>query len=155
LAAAESVAAAHGARPLLWRIRVARGKLAQSRGNREEAHAIVSAARTTIEELAATVPDVDLRDRFLCTALALVPAVRPLSALQAAKQAFGGLTAREREVARLVAAGNTNRAIAGELVLSERTVEKHVASTLSKLGLTSRTQIAAWAVKVGLARETQ
>ncbi len=50
-----------------------------------------------------------------------------------------------------VAAGLSNRAIAGALVLSERTVAKHVENILSKLGYSSRAQIAAWAVAKGLA----
>ncbi len=54
------------------------------------------------------------------------------------------LTAREREVAALVAEGLTNRAIAERLVVAERTVEGHVAHTLSKLGFTNRSQIATW-----------
>jgi DNA-binding NarL/FixJ family response regulator len=66
------------------------------------------------------------------------------------KQAFGGLTAREREVAAMVARGHSNRAIADELVIAERTVEGHVANILAKLGLEARTQIAAWAVARGL-----
>jgi predicted ATPase/DNA-binding CsgD family transcriptional regulator len=56
------------------------------------------------------------------------------------------LTPREREVAGLVAMGKTNREIAEQLVLSKRTVEKHVANILSKLGLTSRTQIVRWVI---------
>ncbi len=58
---------------------------------------------------------------------------------------FGGLTPREREVALLVAQGKTNPEIAQALVVSERTVTTHVTHILSKLGFTSRTQIAAWA----------
>jgi non-specific serine/threonine protein kinase len=54
------------------------------------------------------------------------------------------LTTREREVAGLIALGKTNREIAEELVLSKRTVEKHVEHILSKLGLTNRTQIVRW-----------
>jgi predicted ATPase/DNA-binding SARP family transcriptional activator/DNA-binding CsgD family transcriptional regulator len=54
-----------------------------------------------------------------------------------------GLTRREKEVAALVAQGLTNRQIAKELVLSERTVENHVANILKKLGLHSREQVAA------------
>jgi DNA-binding NarL/FixJ family response regulator len=52
------------------------------------------------------------------------------------------LTRREREVAELVGRGLTNRQIAKELVLSERTVEKHVANILKKVGLHSREQVA-------------
>jgi DNA-binding NarL/FixJ family response regulator len=56
----------------------------------------------------------------------------------------GPLTPREREIAELVSAGITNRAIATRLVLSERTVEGHVRSILAKLQLTNRTELAAW-----------
>jgi len=50
----------------------------------------------------------------------------------------GGLTARELEVLRLVAAGKTNRAIAADLVLSEKTVARHVSNIFGKLGVSSR-----------------
>jgi predicted ATPase/DNA-binding CsgD family transcriptional regulator len=60
------------------------------------------------------------------------------------------LTEREREVATLIARGQSNGEIAGELVLSKRTVEKHIANILSKLGLTSRVQIVRWAIDHGL-----
>jgi DNA-binding CsgD family transcriptional regulator len=56
----------------------------------------------------------------------------------------GGLSAREAEVARLVADGLTNRQIAARLVISERTAGNHVAHILTKLGFASRSQIAAW-----------
>jgi predicted ATPase/DNA-binding NarL/FixJ family response regulator len=59
---------------------------------------------------------------------------------------FGGLTEREREVVTLIAQGRTNGEIASELVLSKRTVEKHIANILSKLDLTSRAQIVRWAM---------
>jgi DNA-binding NarL/FixJ family response regulator len=55
------------------------------------------------------------------------------------------LTAREREVAGLVAGGLTNKDIASRLVVSKRTVDAHVAHILSKLGLSSRFQVAALA----------
>ena len=54
------------------------------------------------------------------------------------------LTRREREVVKLVTRGLTNRQIAEELVLSERTVENHVSNTLKKLKLSSRSEVAAW-----------
>jgi DNA-binding NarL/FixJ family response regulator len=55
-----------------------------------------------------------------------------------------GLSSRETEVAGLVAEGLTNRQIAARLVISERTAGNHVAHILTKLGFTSRSQIAAW-----------
>jgi predicted ATPase/DNA-binding CsgD family transcriptional regulator len=54
------------------------------------------------------------------------------------------LTAREHEIAALIARGMTNRAIADELFISPATVARHVANILAKLGFESRTQIAAW-----------
>jgi DNA-binding NarL/FixJ family response regulator len=75
-----------------------------------------------------------------------------VSETRAAKALFGGLTTREREVAALVARGLSNRAIADELIVGERTVETYVSSILSKLGYTSRAQIAAWSVQRGLAK---
>ncbi|MBT2595875.1 LuxR C-terminal-related transcriptional regulator [Arthrobacter sp. ISL-72] len=57
------------------------------------------------------------------------------------------LTPRENEVARLVAEGLSNRAIAQTLVLSPRTVDGHVENILGKLGFSSRTQVAAWAAQ--------
>jgi len=62
----------------------------------------------------------------------------------------GGLTEREREVVTLVAQGKRNNEIAEQLVLSKRTVEKHVANILSKLELTSRAQIVRWAMEHNL-----
>ncbi len=81
----------------------------------------------------------------------LLPRPRPLSPRQAAKQAVGGLTARERDVAALVARGMSNREIADALVLGERTVQTHVGHILDKLGFSSRAQIAAWGAERGLA----
>ncbi len=80
------------------------------------------------------------------------PALSPRRALQ---QHFGGLTAREREVARLVAQGKSNRVIAEELVVGVSTVEAHITHIFTKLDFSSRAQIAAWAVDKGLAQVSQ
>lgn len=59
------------------------------------------------------------------------------------------LTVREMQVAELVAEGYSNRRIAEELVLSERTVEAHIANIFAKLGISSRTQLARWVIERG------
>jgi len=64
------------------------------------------------------------------------------------------LTAREGEVAALIAQGLSNREIAARLVIAERTAEGHVQSILNKLGFNSRAQIAAWAVEHGFRTRT-
>ncbi|WP_208613010.1 response regulator transcription factor [Streptomyces canus] len=61
------------------------------------------------------------------------------------------LTAREWEVLALVSEGRSNREVAEELVVSERTARTHVSKVLQKLGLRSRTQAALWARREGLA----
>ena len=63
----------------------------------------------------------------------------------------GGLSGREAEVLRMVAAGHTNRAIASELGLSERTIDRHVSNIFTKLGVSSRTAATAFAVEHDLA----
>ena len=133
-----------------WRICIALGNLYQAQGRNTEAEQAFVTARTLIEELAATITDEPLRDNFLQRATAMLPYSRPLSPKQAAKQAFGGLTAREREIAALIAQGKFNREIADVLVLSERTIETHVSNIMLKLNLTSRRQIASWAIERGL-----
>ena len=67
--------------------------------------------------------------------------------LRAPRTAADTLTAREREVLAQIASGATNRQIAHHLGVAERTVRTHVSSILAKLGLTSRTQAALWAVE--------
>lgn len=62
----------------------------------------------------------------------------------------GGLTARELEVVRLIAVGDSNRAIADKLVLSEKTVARHVSNIFGKVGATSRSGVTAYAYDNGL-----
>jgi len=64
---------------------------------------------------------------------------------RASPQRIGSLSEREAQVLRLVAAGKTNRAIAGELFISEKTVARHVSNIFDKLGVSSRTGATAWA----------
>ncbi len=64
--------------------------------------------------------------------------------------AFDQLTGREREVLMLVAQGRSNKRIALELEISEKTVKAHVGHVLAKLGVTDRTQAAVLAVQHGL-----
>jgi len=136
-----------------WRIDLALANLYQTQGNTADAEQAYAAAHAVIEVLAASVSDERIRDHFLRQAAALFPQSRPLTPKRAARQTFGGLTAREREVATLIAQGKSNREVAESLVLSERTVESHVSSILSKLGVISRTQIATWAIEKGLITE--
>lgn len=79
-----------------------------------------------------------------------MPLVTPFTAETTIHDRPGTLTSREREIASLIARGLSNGEIADELVLSKRTVEKHVANILSKLALTSRAQIVRWAMENGL-----
>ena len=87
--------------------------------------------------------------------LTLDPALarRLMASLRAARTPSPAdeLTPREREILALVARGSSNREIATELVISERTARTHVSNILRKLDLRSRTQAALWATKHGLA----
>ncbi len=65
-----------------------------------------------------------------------------------------GLTQRELEVLSLIVAGETNKGIAASLVISDHTVARHVQNMLQKLGLPSRTSLAAYALEHGLLRST-
>jgi len=67
---------------------------------------------------------------------------------------LGGLSRRELEVLDLVAKGLTNRDIAARLVLSEHTVNRHVANILRKLGMNSRAAAASLAGRYGLGHST-
>lgn len=163
LHAALGAARAKGRSRLQFQCHLALGKTYLVGSRRMEAERELQAARALIEALAATVPeapDPELgegspRGHYLRSAMALIPAPRPRTPLQAAREAAGGLTAREREVAVLVARGRSNREIAAALVIGERTVQTHIGNIFAKLGCDSRTQVAAWAVEHGLTRGTE
>ena len=67
----------------------------------------------------------------------------------------GVLTARERQVALLIARGRTSHEIAEQLTISERTVDTHADRIRAKLGLRSRAEIVAWVVASGLLSDSQ
>jgi DNA-binding NarL/FixJ family response regulator len=113
-------------------------------------------------DLAATSHDRDraamlLADvRTICTPLGAVPTLARAEAL-AARLATpprspypGGLTAREVEVLRLVAAGLTNAQVAARLFLSPRTVDRHLDSIYSKLAVSTRAAATRFALEHGL-----
>ncbi|HET8853896.1 MAG TPA: tetratricopeptide repeat protein, partial [Ktedonobacteraceae bacterium] len=147
---AKEGAVARNDRPVLWTIHRVLGHAYRLLQREEQARQEQALARQLIEKLATTIDDAPLREQFVQTARGSLPKEKPLLPREVARQAFGGLTAREREVARLVAQGKTSREIAGLLVVSERTAEGHVNNILGKLGFTSRAQIAAWVVETGL-----
>lgn len=136
--------------PLLWQIHARLGWLYKEQKKVEESEREFASARQVIDRLGATIPEESLRTGFVEAALKSLPAERNPSQRRREAESFGGLTRREREVARLVAEGKSNREIAESLVLSERTVENHVGNILMKLGFDSRAQVAVWAVETGL-----
>jgi DNA-binding NarL/FixJ family response regulator len=85
----------------------------------------------------------DLRQRFRQQAEKLIPSSRQAAASSAA---YHQLTPRETDIAQQIALGKTNQQIADELFVTVKTVEAHITRILSKLNMTSRTQIALWAV---------
>ncbi len=137
-------------KPLLWQIHRALGRQHRRLKQEDLAQRNFTSAREGIESLASTIDDVYLREQFLNAALITLPREKPISASRAAKEAFGGLTEREREVVTLIAQGKSNREIADALVVTKRTIETHMNNILYKLNLTSRAQIVVWAVEKGL-----
>jgi DNA-binding NarL/FixJ family response regulator len=68
----------------------------------------------------------------------------------ATSEPVGSLSEREAQVLRLLASGRTNRAIAEELFISEKTVARHVSNIFDKLGVSSRSAATAWAYQRNL-----
>lgn len=142
-------------RPLLWQLHRSLGRQYHSLKQEDLAQRNFTSTRQVIASLARTIDDAYLREHFLHAALATFPREKPVTAGRVAKEAFGGLTERERAVAALIAQGKSNREIADELVVSYRTVETHVGTILSKLAFSSRAQIAVWAVEIGLVKQAE
>jgi DNA-binding CsgD family transcriptional regulator len=111
------------------RVRLLAGLACRELGDEDSATLELEAARAVFERLGAA-PDLARVDLLVHGP---VPGVAH------------GLTPRELQVLRLVAAGGTNRSIAAELVLSERTVDRHVSNILGKLGVSSRSAATAYA----------
>ena len=116
------------------RVRVLLGAACRSLGDEESAAMEIDAARWVFERLGAAHELARLDEG-------------PASEERASK-----LSPREREVLGLVSAGETNKAIAAKLILSEHTVARHVQNMLQKLGFSSRASLAAYAVEQGLSR---
>jgi DNA-binding NarL/FixJ family response regulator len=92
-----------------------------------------------------------LREQFTQAALATFwpgEKPRPDHLLEAAQ--YNGLTQREREVASLIAQGQTNGEIALALGVTKRTVETHIGNILNKLDFSSRAQVIVWVIERGL-----
>ena len=113
--------------------RVGTGLALRSLGDEESSRQELVAGRAALVGLGARL-DLDALDRS-----AAPSAQRP-----------GGLSAREVEVLRLVASGRSNAQIAAALVISERTVARHLSNIFTKLGVGSRTAAAAFAYQHGL-----
>lgn len=109
------------------RARVQLGRALRALGDEDTGRAELLAARRTFAAVGAT------------------PAERHVAALLDDRVAPGGLTAREVEVLRLVAAGSSNPEIAAALVLSEKTVARHMSNIFTKLDVRTRTAAAAFA----------
>lgn len=119
---------------LAARARVLAGLACRALGDEEGCGLELDAARAGFQRLGAA-PDLE-------RVAALAGAIGSRGA--------GPLTSRQAEVLRLVAAGKTNRAIADELSISRRTVERHVSDIFTRLHVSSRTAATAWAYEHGL-----
>jgi DNA-binding CsgD family transcriptional regulator len=135
-----------GAFPLIWRISHSLARLEYCEDIQQAEHEI-NHAKEIITLLAEVVPDRELRTHFREKAFSLLAAVTEEANPSEGQAAHGPLTARELEVVALIKAGKSNQEIADTLVLSKRTVEKHISNILSKLMLNTRAQIIVWGLQ--------
>jgi DNA-binding NarL/FixJ family response regulator len=132
-AALAARAAATGAPLAAARAELAVGRAHAAAGRREEALATLTDAEERLDACGA----IRLRDEAVRELRRLGHRVRR----SGGARSDGALTAREREIALLVAGGRTNREIAEQLVLSTRTIEAHLRTIYGKLGLRSRVEL--------------
>jgi len=125
-----------GAPYLSARIRVLVARAFQALGDEDGAALELDIAKKTFVHLGAA-PDV--------AAIEAMGAAAPARAVAAPARDAHGLSAREQEVLRLVATGKTNKTIANELFLSEKTVDRHVSNIFVKLDVSTRAAATAWA----------
>lgn len=142
-------AEARGMLRVLWRTQATLGDLYTATNRPQDAEQALTNARLLVADIASGISEEHLREAFLRGAQADYPSIASkVEQKKSPRQATpGGLTTRELDVVRRVAQGKTNREIADDLILGERTIETHVGNALSKLGFTSRAQLAAWAVE--------
>lgn len=108
----------------------------------------------SFEELLRALRSVAAGEKYLHPALASTPGsdLGAASASSSAAPLLGKLTPRERSILELIAQGRTNRAAAGQLSVSQKTVEKHRANLMRKLGVHNATELMFMATDMGLAR---
>ncbi|HEU5432022.1 MAG TPA: LuxR C-terminal-related transcriptional regulator, partial [Thermomicrobiales bacterium] len=118
---------------------------------RAEYDQIVASVRGGMDEARFAASWANGRSLPLADALALADAVTVPPAPPRREPAPHGLSPREAEVVRLIVDGRSNQEIANALFISHRTASTHVRNILTKLDLDSRTAVAAWAIRRGLA----
>src|SRR5262249_8422101 len=131
------------------------GRVYQKQRRLEEALQMFASARQGIALLAENIEEQAPREHFEHTAYKTLPKERPISQRRAVAVEYDVRSEREREVAALIGQGKTNAEIAELLIVSKRTAETYVSNVLSKLGLTSRSQIALWTRDKGLVQRQQ
>jgi DNA-binding NarL/FixJ family response regulator len=110
---------------------------------------LLGAAYASLGDHGAATRELDVAERTLEELHAVVD-LRRLRRLRPRAEPPGGLTPREAEILRHVMHGGTNKQVAQTLVISEKTVARHLANIYVKLGVSTRTAAAAWALKAGL-----
>ena len=116
------------------RVRVLIGLACRALGDEDGAGLELAAARSAFQRLGAT-PDLERIDKLITPG---------------APKNRQGLTPRELQVLRIVAGGETNRAIAAQLCISEKTVDRHVSNIFTKLDVSSRAAATAFAIRHNL-----